>query len=102
MYRSASKVPEQDHQDRRDQELECLHRLVRDLELEMQGRRRRRNHNKSLEGSVSVGGNHGETSHQSGSRWSRERSRDFVDRESSSPERCRHRSVAMDAMSRAL
>ena len=36
-YQSASEVPEQEQHDRRDQELECFHRLVRDLELEVRG-----------------------------------------------------------------
>ena len=30
--------------ERKDTELECLHRLVRDLELEVRGRRQRRDH----------------------------------------------------------
>ena len=51
---------------------------------------------------LSVGGSHGESSYQFGSRQSRERSRDFVDRESSSLKRCRHQSAAMDAISHAL
>ena len=38
-YRSASKILKQKHRDRRDQELERLHRLVRDLELEVRNRR---------------------------------------------------------------
>ena len=43
-YQSASKIPEQKHRDRRDQEPERLHRLVRDLELEVHNRDRKRNH----------------------------------------------------------
>ena len=67
-YRSTSKIPKQKHRDRRDQELECLHKLVRDLELEVRNRHQKRNHDKSLEGSVSVGDNRREASHQSSSR----------------------------------
>lgn len=32
-YRSVSDVSQHEHRDRRDQELECLRRLVKDLEL---------------------------------------------------------------------
>ena len=53
--------------DRRDEELECLHRLVRDLELEARGRRRRRNREEHAEGSASVGSSHREAFYQSGS-----------------------------------
>ncbi|XP_075663325.1 uncharacterized protein LOC142632891 [Castanea sativa] len=45
---------------------------------------------------------HGEASCRSSSRWSRERSQDFADRDLISPERHRHRSATMDAMSRTL
>lgn len=101
-YRFVSDIPEQEHHDRRGQELEHLRRLVRDLELKVQGRHRRWNHSESPKGSISVGDSHGETSHRSGSRRSRERSQDFTDGESVSPEQRRHRSAAMNAMSRAL
>ena len=101
-YRSTSEIPKQEHYDRRDQELERLRRLVRDLELEVLDWSRRRNHRESPEGSVNTRDSHGEASYQSGSHRSRERSQDFVDRVSTSPERCRHRSAMMDAMSRAL
>ena len=73
-----------------------------DLELEVRGRRRRRDHGESPEGFVNIGDSHGEASYQSGSRQSRERLRDFADRMSTFPERHRHRSAVMDAMSRAL
>ena len=82
MYRSMSDVPEHEHHDRRDQELERLRRMVRDSELEVQGRRRRRNHDEHAEGSVSVRGSHRELFHQSGSR----RSRDYADKDSISLE----------------
>ena len=42
LYRSASYTPEYEEYDRRDQELERLRKQVRDLELEVWGRRRRR------------------------------------------------------------
>ena len=42
--------------DKRDEELERLCRLVRDLELEARGRRWRRNHEEHAEGSASMGG----------------------------------------------
>ena len=101
-YRSAFEVLEQEHHDRRDQELERLRRLIRVLELEVRGRRQRRNHNEFPEGSMSIRESHGEASRQSGSCRSRERSWEFADRESVSLEWHRHRSAAMDAMSHAL
>ena len=42
----------------KDEELECLRRLVRDLELEARGRRRKRDHEERREGSTSVGAHH--------------------------------------------
>ena len=98
MYRSMLDVPEHKHHDRRDQELECLCRMVRDLELEVQGRRQQRNHDEHAEGFVSVRGSHREASHQSGSR----RSRDYVDKDSISFEGRRPRNAALGAISRAL
>ena len=89
-YRSAFEVPEQEQRDRRDQKLEHLCRLVRDLELEVQGRHQRRNHNESPKGLVSAGVSYGEASRQSGSHLCRDRSRDFANRDSVSPEWCRH------------
>ena len=53
--------------EQRDEELECLLWLVRDLELEMRVRRRRRDHEEGREGSASVGGHRGVGSYQSGS-----------------------------------
>ena len=101
-YWSAFEVLEQEHHDRRDQELERLRRLIRDLELEVRGRCQRRNHNESPEGSMSIRESHGEASRQSGYCQSRERSWEFADTESVSLEWHRHRSAAMDAMSHAL
>ena len=49
--------------EQRGEELECLHRLVRDLELEARGRHRRRDHEERGEGSASVGGHHEARSH---------------------------------------
>ena len=54
-YRLSSKVPKQEYHDRRDKELEHLCRLVRDLEVEVWGRRRRRNCGESPEGFVNTG-----------------------------------------------
>ena len=97
-----SEVLEQGQHDRRDQELEHLCRLVRDLELKVRGRRRRRNRSESLEGLISMRGSHGEASCQFDSCRSRDRSRDFVDRDSVSSERCRPRNAAIDTMSCVL
>ena len=47
-------------------------------------------------------GSHGEASHQSGSRRSRGKSWDFVDRDSVFLKWCRPRNAAMDAVSCAL
>ena len=49
--------------EQRDEELECLRRLVRDLELEMRDKRRRRDRKERGEGSASVGGHRGIGSH---------------------------------------
>ena len=49
--------------DEKYEELERLHRLVRDLELEARGRCRRRNLEEREEGFVSVGGRYGTGSH---------------------------------------
>ena len=55
------------HFDKRDEELERLHRLVRDLELEARGRCWKRDHKEREEGSVSIRGRYGARSHRSGS-----------------------------------
>ena len=101
-YRSMSDIPEHEHHDRRDQELERLCRMVRDLELEVRGRRRWRNRDEHAKGSVSVKGSHREASHQSGSHCSRDQSRDYVDRGSVSPKGRRPQNAALGAMSWAL
>ena len=62
-YRSRLGASEHEHHDRKDQELECLHTMVKDLELEVRGRCRRMNLKEHVEGSTSVGGSHGEASH---------------------------------------
>ena len=69
----------------RDEELKRLRRLVRDLEFEARGRRWRRDHKEREEGSASVGGGYGETSHQSLSHQLQDRSR-YTDRNSISLE----------------
>ena len=75
-----------DRFDRRDEELECLHRLVRDLELEERGRCQRRDRKEREEGSASMGGRYGTGSHQSSSYQHRDRSREYANRGSISPE----------------
>ena len=75
--------------DERDEELECLHRLVRDLELEAKGRRRRRDREERAEGLTSVGGCYEERSHQSSSHQHRDRSWEYANRDSISLERRR-------------
>ena len=85
--------------ERRDEEHECLHRLVRDLELEGRGRRRRRDHEEREKGSTSVGGRYGARSHQSGSHRHWDHSWEYADRDSISPEERRPQNVAMDTMS---
>ena len=72
--------------EKRDEDLEHLHRLVRDLELEARGRHRRRDYEKRREGSASIGGHHGAGSHQFESHCHRDRSREYADQDSISPE----------------
>ena len=67
--------------DMRDEELERLCRLVRDLELEVRGRRRRRDHEEPEKGLASVGRRYGEGSHRSGSHRHWDRSREYADRD---------------------
>lgn len=88
-YQIVSGISEHEHRDRRDQEIERLRRMVRNLEIEVRGICRRRNRDEHAEGSVSIGGSHGEASRQSSSHWSRDRSWDYIDRDSASPERRR-------------
>ena len=71
MCKLTSYIPKQERYDRRDQELECLRKQVRDLELEVRGRLRRRNYGESPEGFGNIGESRGELSHQSGSHRSR-------------------------------
>ena len=52
-----------EHFDKRDEELERLRKLVRDLELEARGRHQRKNRKEHVEGSTSLGSSHGEVSH---------------------------------------
>ena len=88
--------------ERKDEELECLRSLVRDLELEARGRRRRRDYEECEERSTSVGGRHGAGSYQSGSHRHRDRSREYTDRDSVSLEEQRPQNAAIDAISRTL
>ena len=75
--------------DERDEELEHLRRLVRNLELEARGRRMRRDCEECAEGSASVGGCYGEGSYQSGSHQHWDWSREYADWDLISPERQR-------------
>ena len=56
IYRSMFEVSEQEQSDRRDQDLECLCKTVRGLELEVWGKRRRRDRDELPKGSISVRG----------------------------------------------
>ena len=57
-----------------------MRRQVRDLELKVWGRRRRRNHGEFPERSSNTEDNQREPSHQKGSRQSRERLWEFTER----------------------
>jgi len=72
------------------------------LELEVRGRRRRRDHEEREKGLASVGGRYGEASYRSGSHRHRDRSREYANRDSISPEEQRPWNAVMDAMSRTL
>ena len=73
--------------DKRNEELEHLRRLVKDLELEARGRRRRKDLDDREEGSVNVGGHYGARSYQFSSHQHRDRSRshEYADRDLDSP-----------------
>ena len=86
----------------RDEELERLYRLVRDLEFKARGRHRRRDRKEHAEGSASVGGHYREGSHRSNSHRHRDRSWEYADQDSISLEEWRPRNTAIDAISRAL
>jgi len=88
--------------EQRDEELECLHRLVRDLEFQARGRCQRRDNEDQRERSASVEDHRGAGSHQSGSHWHWDRSREYADQDLISLEERRPRNAAMDAMIRAL
>ena len=75
----------------RDEELERLHRLVRDLELQAKVRHQRKDHGEQRERSTSVGDHHGAGSHQSGSYQHRNRSWEYADQDSISPDERRPR-----------
>ena len=72
--------------DKKDEKLECLHRLVRDLELKARGKRRRRDRKELAKGSANVKGGYGEMSHQSSSHRHQDRSREYADWDSISLE----------------
>ncbi|XP_065632031.1 uncharacterized protein LOC136068599 [Quercus suber] len=106
--------------DERDEELERLRRMVRDLELEAEDRRQRMNQDNRARRPGAGRERQGAGSEQSGYRRQRERSasrdsrlhrgqrrersrsREYPDRGSDSPEEKRNHNAAMDAMSRAL
>ena len=74
IHRTVSGTSRHEHFDRRDEELERLRRLVRDLELKAKGRRQKRNCEKCAEGLASVEGGYREASHRH-----RDRSREYAD-----------------------
>ena len=74
IHRTVSGTSRHEHFDRRDEELERLRRLVKDLELKAKGRRQKRNCEKCAEGSASVEGGYREASHRH-----RDRSREYAD-----------------------
>ena len=88
--------------DKMDEELEHFQRLVRVLELEARGKRRRKDHGKHAEGLVSIRSGHGEASHQFGYHRHRDRSPEYADRDLISPEGRQPKNAAMDTMSQAL
>ena len=86
MYRSMSGASGHECFDKKDEELDRLHRLVRDLELEARGRRQKRNREEYAEGSASVGSSCGEASRQFVSHRHWDRSWEYIDRDSISLE----------------
>ena len=86
----------------RDEELERLGRLVRDLVLQARGRNQRKDHQDRGERLASVEDHHGAGSHQSRSYRHRDRLWEYTDWDSISPKERRPRNAAMDAMSHAL
>ncbi|XP_075636606.1 uncharacterized protein LOC142608823 [Castanea sativa] len=75
--------------------------MVRDLELQVRGRRRRKDHDERRERSASVRNHRAAGSHQSGFRRHHV-CREYADRDSTSPDEGRPQNVAMDSMSLAL
>ena len=63
---------------------------------------RKRDREERAEGSASVGGGYGEVSHQSSPHRHQDRSQEYADQDSISPERRRPWNAATNAMSRAL
>lgn len=68
--------------DKRDEENEHLQRIVKELELEAQGKRQRRDHEEHTKGSVSIESGHREASHQFGSHRHKYQSQEYADRDS--------------------
>ena len=101
-HQTISSTSRRERFDGRDEKLERLCRLVRDLELDARSRHRRRDHEELEEGSASVWGCYGEGSHRSGSCRHWDWLREYTDRNSISLEKRRPRNATMDAMSRAL
>ena len=101
-YRSASYIPKQVIHEGRNQEMKHLRRLVRELELEVWGRRRRGNHDESPDDSDYTGESRKESSHQSSFCRSRERSSKIIERHPNSPNGYGRHSAVMDAINQAL
>ena len=85
-YQSMLDASRHERFDRRDEELERLRRLVKDLELEARGRRQKRNREEHTEGLGSVGSSNTEAPYQSGSHRHQDQSREYADRDSISQE----------------
>ena len=98
-YRILSGNSRRERFDRWDEELECLCKLVRDLELEARDRRQRRDRDECKEELVSVRGRYGEGSYRSGPHRHRDRSREYADLDSISPEERWLQNASIDVMS---
>lgn len=87
-----------------NQELENLRKLVKELEIELRGWRSRRDHEGSFDDPEYTRGGIVESSHYSGSRWSRDRSHETMGRCHDAPHQDRrgHQNAALDTMSQML
>nr|POE46355.1 hypothetical protein CFP56_55215 [Quercus suber] len=92
--RIVSYILEQSYCSKRDQELENLRKQVKELEIELRGRRRRRDREGSSDDPNYTGGGTRESSHYSGLRRSRDRSHKTIG--------CHHDSPYQDTRDRAL